>query len=183
VDILPPDQAKAKLDEDAKAKVTAFKNLPKRKGRPPKEFGPLVKMAASVLRDAGMSYADIAAELKVTPQTIMRALRDKAVKIETSDMNRVREGFSTHIAQIINKMLVAAHTDEYIENLKSAKNPGLVIGLATMIDKLNLLTGKPTSILETKDLADSVQRQLKDLEELEKALQQSVKLPQSPKDN
>lgn len=182
-EIKDPTQALASLNDDQKAKITAFKKLPKKMGRPGKEFGPLVKMAASVLRDAGLSLNDIAAELKVSPNTVAKVLRDKAVKIETSDMNKVRESFATHIAQIVNKMLTAANTDEYIYNLMSAKNGSMVLGMCQLIDKLNLLTGKPTAIVETKDMVESVQKQMKDLEELEKALEQSMKLPNSPKDN
>ncbi len=172
------------LNDEQKAAVDKAKALPKGKpGRPVKEFGPVIKMAASVLRDAGLTIQEIADELHINPKTVQLALRDRTIKIETSDMNKVRDGFATHIAQIINKMLCAANTDEYVSRLQQTKNPGLVIGLATLIDKLNLLTGKATSIVETKDMVDSVQKQLAELEALQKSLEQSIVLPKTPEDN
>ena len=179
-----PPHLRPVLHPDQEAKVRAFKKLPRAKtGRPGREFGPLLKMAATVLHDAGMTITDIAAELRISTKTVQKALLNKSVKIETSDMNKVREGFATNIAQIINKMLMAANTDEYVRNLMSAKNQAMVMGIAVLIDKLNLLTGKPTSIIETKDMVESVQKQLKDLEELEQALKKHIALPQEPKEN
>ncbi len=172
------------LNDEQRKKVNEFKSLPKPKGgRPPKEYGKLLMIAARVLKDAGMTKADIAKELKVNVKSVTNMLRDAPRAVDIKDLNKVREEFSAHIAGIINKMLMAANTDEYIYNLQSTKNQGLVIALATLIDKMNLLTGKPTAILETKDLAESVQKQMREIEELERALKEPIINPPSAQSN
>ena len=172
------------MNEEQKKAIEKFKALPKgQSGRPPKEFGPLLKIAAAVLKDSGMTLKDIAAELGTKPETVKKALFNKAIQIKVEDLEKVRQGFAQHIAEIITKMLLAANSDEYITRLMQVKNPGLIIGLATLIDKLNVITGKPTAILETRDMVESVQKQLKELEELEAAIKQSMIKTENPKEN
>lgn len=171
------------LNDDQLAKINEFKKLPPRRGRPGKEFGPLLKIAAFILRDAGLSIKEIADELKVNPETAKKIFKDKEIKLETADMDKVRETFATNIAEIVNKMLVVANTNEYVHNLASSRNPGLIEAISKMIEKLNLLTGKPSNVLEVRDTAKFVQDKLQELENLEKALEQSIVLPDSPKDN
>ena len=160
------------LSPDQKKAVDEFKALPKNKGgRPVKEFGPLLKIAASVLKDSGLSYREIALELGTKPETVKKALlRGSDIKIDIADLNKVREGFSAHIAGIIQKMLMAANSDEYVQRLMQTKNAALIIGMATLIDKLQVLNGKPTTILETRDMAAAVDQKMKEIEELEKIL-------------
>ncbi len=169
------------LNDDQKKQVQEFKDYNEqlrikraKGGKPPKEFGPLLKIAAMVLKDAGMSVTAIAQELKVHPTTAAKILRDKDIKIETKDLDKVREGFANNIAEIVSKMLSTANSSEYIYQLSRSRNPGLIQAISQLIEKLNLLTGKPSGIMEIRDVAKSALDKLAELENLEQALEQSL---------
>jgi hypothetical protein len=171
------------LTDDQQKIVNDFKQLPKKKGRPPKEFGPLLKMAAAVLKDAGLSNADIAAELNISPATAAKIFRDKSIEIDVKDLEKVREGFSNNVAGIVAKMLSAANTEEYVEKLKSVKNPSLIIAITQMINTLNTLTGKPNAIFEVRDAAADISKKIREIEELEATIQKSMIKSEDPKAN
>lgn len=169
------------LNDEQKQQIKDFKEFNEKVraekpkgGKRPKEFSNLLKMAAMVMRDAGFSINAISQELKVHPATAAKILRDKSVKVETKDLDKVREQFSTHIAEIILKMLSTANSSEYIYNLSRSKNPGLIQALSALIEKLQLLQGKPSGIMEVRDVAKSANEKLKELEDLEQTLQQAL---------
>lgn len=167
------------LNEEQQKAVDEFKKIreTKKKGRPPKEFGPLLKIAATILKETQkLTNEDIAAELKVSPATVAKMLRDTSVHIDTADMDRVRETFASDIAQIVKKMLVATENDMYINRLASAKNTGLVQATTGLINAMSQLSGKPTSIVEVRDAAAEVAAKIKEIETLEAELKKSMDL-------
>lgn len=178
------------LNPDQKKIVDDFKTYNEQRrasgkplgGRPDKEFGQLLKIAGLVLKDAGYSIKSIAKELKVHPATAAKMLRDKDVKVETKDLDKVREQFANHIAEIVLKMLSTANSSEYIYQLSRSKNPGLVQALSLLIEKLNLLTGKPSNVLEVRDVVGNALDKLKELEDLEATLTKAIQ-NKSPKSN
>lgn len=171
------------LNEEQKKVINEFKQLPKKMGRPPKEFGPLLKLAAAVLRDAGMSNKDIALELKVSPITVAKIFKDKTIEIDVKDLDKVREGFTAHVAGIVSKLLTAANSEEYVAKLGSVKNPSLIIAITQMLGALNNLTGKPSSIVEVRDAASDVQKKIREIEDLQQALRQNTNHTDNPKTN
>lgn len=171
------------LNAEQRAKVDQFKALPKKKGRPPKEFGPLLKAAATVLRESGMSLEDIATELHIGHRTAARMFSDTTVKVDSADMVKIRESFSQNITEIINKMLTAANSDDYVDNLAKSRNPGLVEAISKLIEKLQLLQGKPSNIMEVRDTAKLIEEKVNELKQIEEALQNSLIVPEDPKAN
>ena len=171
------------LEPNKQDLVNKAKALPKKAGRPEKSFGPVIKAAALVLKDTGLTQAEIAAELGVSPATVNKMLRDKSIKIEKADLNNIREDYSQTINQIVLKMLNTANTQDYIDQLAQSKNPGLIQGLGLLIEKLNLLQGKPSAIMEVRDTAKLVESKMQELIDLEQALRAITPLPESPKEN
>ena len=167
-----------------KAAVDKAKNFPRKTGRPAKEFGPVISIACKVLHDAGLSMADIASELKVNPATVAKILKRRNIAdIDSSDMAKVKEQFSSNIVNIVNKMLLSADTHGYVENLAQSRNPGLIQAISILIEKLNLLQGKPTNILDVRDTAKMVDDKMKEITDLEEALRKSITLSEDPKAN
>lgn len=173
------------LNEEQAKTVSEFKRVrsEKKAGRPPKEFGLLLKLAATVLKEAGkLSNGDIAAELNVSPATVAKILKDSDLKLDVEDLDKTRELFAQKTAQIVFKLLNATD-DVYIQRLAAAKNTGLVQAITAAVNVMNQLSGKPTSIVEVRDAAADVAMKLKEVEELEAALQQSMIKGDSPEAN
>lgn len=171
------------LDPKDQEMVDRAKALPKAAGRPPKEFGPVIKAAASVLHASGLTKQEIARELGVSPITVGKMLSPKEKSVSRENLDEVRKEFSTDIATIVKKMLTAINTDDYIRQLAKSKNPGLVEATTKLIEKLQLLEGKPSNITEVRDTAKIVEQSLKELEDLEQALRAGIALPEDPKAN
>ncbi len=171
------------LDPQKQELVDKAKALPKKAGRPSKDFGPVVKAAAVVLHDAGLTMSDIARELNISPATAAKMIRAKDERVTQENLSDVRKRFSTDIAEIVAKMLTAANSDEYVKQLAKSRNPGLIEALSKLIEKLNLLEGKSTSIMEIRDTAKLVEDKMQELEDFEAALRNSIVIPENPKDN
>lgn len=163
--------------------VDRAKALPKQAGRPPKEFGPVIKAAATVLHASGLTKKEIALELGVSPITVGKMLSPKEKSVSKEDLAEIRKSFSGDMAAIVKKMLTAANTDDYIRQLAKSRNPGLIDALTKLVEKIQLLEGKPSSITEVRDTAKFVEDKLKELEDLETSLKQSIALPEDPKAN
>lgn len=163
--------------------VQRAKDLPKKAGRPEKSFGPVIKAAAMALHSAGLTKAEIARELGVSPITVGKMLSKKDQTVSKETLAATRAGYSSQIATIVNKMLTAANSDDYIKHLAQSRNPGLIEAISKLIEKLQLLEGKPSSITEVRDTAKIVEEKMKELDDLEAALRQSIELPKDPKAN
>jgi transcriptional regulator with XRE-family HTH domain len=171
------------LDPKDQEAVDKAKALPKAAGRPPKEFGPVIKAAACALHASGLTKAEIARELNVSPITVGKMLSKKDQTVSKETLEATRAGFSAEMAGIVKKMLTAASSDDYIAQLAKSRNPGLITAMAQLVDKIQLLEGKPSSITEVRDTARIVEASMKELEDMEVALRQSIALPKDPKAN
>lgn len=164
--------------------VEKAKNFPRKAGRPEQGFGPVITAAVLVMRDAGLSQLAIAKELKINPATVAKIYRRRSTSnLNPSDMVKVKEKFSEHIVHIVDKMLLSADTHQYVENLATSKNPGLIQALSILIEKLHLLQGKPTNIVDIRDTAKLVEDKLKEITDLEAALTKAIVMPENPKTN
>lgn len=171
-------------DPDYKAAVEKAKNFPRKAGRPEAGFGPVITAAVLVMRDAGLSQLAISKELKINPATVAKIYkRRNSSNLNPKDLAQVKEKFSEHIVNIVDKMLLSADTHQYVENLATSKNPGLIQALSILIEKLHLLQGKPTNIVDIRDTAKLVEDKMKELTDLEAALQKAIIMPDEPKVN
>ena len=168
-----PEEILAQSAKEKAEKIAAKANPPKsgkKRGRPKKvknDTPSLVAATIKAMKDAGYSLADIALNLGKTEEEVKMALKNHK-SIDPKDLEKVKEHFSGSIATIIQKILVRAGEDDFVKNLKGSQLP---IALGTLIDKLNILTGKPTQITETRNIAEDVANKLAELEHLEKLLQ------------
>lgn len=158
----------------------AINKVAKRKaGRPPADFPAIIKAAAKALRQAGMTNKEIASQLNLTEAKVSQVLLGGRA-VRPDELEAVKANFALEMASIVMKLLAKANTEEFIERLNGSQ---LTTGLGILIDKINLITGKPTQITETKGVIENAAGQLQKLEDLQKALEQSMKVPENPKEN
>lgn len=148
-------------------------------GRPAKDMPAIIKAAAKALKQAGMTNKEIAAQLKLTEANVAHMLLGSG-SVKAEDLDAVKGQFALEMASIVMKLLLKANTEEFVDRINGAQ---LITGAAILVDKINLITGKPTQITETKGIVENAAGQLKKLEDLRQALEQSLKLPEEPKTN
>lgn len=171
------------LNEEQREAVDKAKAFPRKTGRPAKEFSVIIKTAAIILKESGMSKADIARELGVHVLTVGKMLRGGGPTINPQDLEKTRDAFKGRIAEIVNKMLNAANTDEYVYNLSTSKNPGLIQAISALLEKLQLLDNKPGNISEVRETAKQLEDKLKELDGMEEELLRVMGKPKDPTEN
>lgn len=162
-----------------KDKLNVFKAGNRKRGRPTKDTPVIIKAAAKALKQAGMTNKEIALQLNLKEAAIQSLLLGSG-SVKPEDLEKVKTEFAGQMAGIVMKLLMKADSDEFVERINGAQ---LITGVAILVDKINLITGKPTQITETKSVVEQAANQLKQLEDLEASLMQSLKLPVTPQVN
>lgn len=139
-------------------------------------------MRAIVLNESGMTVQEIAEDLQLDEKVVKKMLAGKSI-VDPKDIDKAKEEFCKDLTGLLYKLLKKANKDEFVEALaaKSGKDLAVVMGIA--VEKLQLLTGKPTAITDTNSTLVQAEKKLKELEDLEKALSESLKLSKKPEDN
>jgi len=174
----------SRLTGEQKDAIEKVKARTVKAGRPSKEFGPVLKTAAIALRHTlGLSYKEIAAELKTSEQTVRNMLNDKTVVIPEVALDEVGDVIAGKLSNILLKMVNAVDDDRYIDHLKQNRNPALFTSIGITVDKLLQLQSKGKTVIEFRGVVETAEEKLKKLDELEQALKAAIALPNTPKDN
>jgi hypothetical protein len=151
----------------------------RKKGRPAKDMPAIIKAAAKALKQAGMSNKEIGMQLNL-PEGKIQSMLMGSWAVKPEELESLKTQFAAQLAQIVMALLTRANTPEFIESLRGKE---VVLSSAILIDKLQLMTGKATQITETKSVVEDAAQKLKQLEDLEKALKDSIQFPNVPEAN
>lgn len=106
-------------------------------------------------------------------QEILDGVRE-AEKLSKLDSDAARKALADKLLSIAVKLAGAADTEYFARLLANTKTPALTTALGTVIDKMQVLTGKPTEILETRETISEVQQELARIRAEREALQQAL---------
>lgn len=149
--------------EPVKPKLRTPKNKP---------FSKVQQMRAIALNAAGWTVDKIGDDLGLTEEVVKLMLAGKSI-IDPKEIDKAKEEFAKDLTGLISKLLKAANQDDYVAELKK-KGRDLAIVLGVTVDKLQLLTGKPTQITDTNNTLADAEKKLKELQELEEALKKAI---------
>lgn len=143
-----------------------------------KKMGPIAVALMKAAKDSGLSYAEVAAEMKklgnLSPAEMETVVRSEKNAVVDGDFDKTRAAFAEEIAEVVSHLLRAANTRDYADMLAHTKTPALTLAIAQMVDKMNVLTGKPTDIIGTQGVTEEIYKKIKELTDLKKLLNQGV---------
>lgn len=141
-------------------------------GRPSKDsqVSPQLKAVIVAMFKSGAKPEVIVSDLGIPMDKVKTALRD-IKNISASDLENARVEFASEISNIVHRMLNAAQTEDLPEKLaKTAHNSTFATTLGVLIDKINVLTGNATQIIETQQNVKKVNDSLAQIEAQRKEL-------------
>jgi predicted transcriptional regulator len=147
---------------------------PKPKLRQPKnrEYSKPQQIRAIVLNESGATVDEISLDLGLDEKIVKKMLAGKSI-VDPKDVEKSKEEFCKDLTGLIYKLLKHANKEEYVKKL-AEKGRDLAIVMGVAVDKLQLLTGKPTQITNTNDVLADAEKKLKELSELEEKLNKAI---------
>lgn len=131
------------------------------------------------MNESGATVTEIATDLEMSEEVVKKMLAGKSI-VDPADIDNAKTEFTKDLTGLIYKLLKHANKEDYVKKL-AEKGRDLAIVLGVAVDKLQLLTGKPTVITDANTALAEAQKKLKELSELERQLNEAI--PKSTENN